>query len=241
MRSSDSQRWSPALPDGPPPPGVIDVWRVRLGDVPDSPEEMAAVLSAHDLEQAARRRTKDLRRRLMARRWARRFILGRVLDVEPASLRFEFGPWGKPFLSGYRGAVEFNAASSGDECLLAISAGTEVGVDIELVRAAHADIATAREFMTPDELGAFDALSGADRVQAFFRCWTRKEAFLKCDGRGLTLDPKGEEVGVTGAPRVAGGHVEIVDLGGVEGSSAAVAVRGGVGTCRMRLFKADKS
>lgn len=213
MKSSEPA-WRPGSPTAPPDPGVIEVWRISLEADDAELARMRSVLDPAELDRASRFRTEDLRRRFIAGRWARRALLAPMVGVEPAELRFIENAFGKPALAG-DAALHFNCSASGEVGLIAVRSDAPVGVDIEACDPALADRSTAGGFMTPTELAHFDMLAGTTRLGAFFRCWTRKEAVLKCDGRGLSLDPRGVEVGAGDEPTrggTPGNRVRIVDF-----------------------------
>ena len=113
-----------------------------------------------------------------------RTVLGRCLNRSPESLRFTAGPRGKPYLVDAAVDLRFNLSHSGERALLAVSEGQEIGIDIEKHRPIEIDL-LARRFFAPAESDALHALDSSDQIPAFFRCWTRKEAFIKAIGDGL--------------------------------------------------------
>ncbi len=159
----------------------------------------AAHLSSDEHSKAARFRFKADADRFMAARGAVRELVGRALDLDPASLRFDAGAHGKPFLAG-GGALRFNVSHSGAWVLVALVEGTEVGIDIELARSDFDVLELGSTVFTDAEVADLTALSGAARRAAFFRLWTRKEAALKAWGTGFSLDPRRVHAGVDSAP-----------------------------------------
>ena len=122
-----------------------------------------------------------------------RIVLGRCLDRAPESLRFTVGPYGKPRLVEAAIDLRFNLSHAGERALLAVTRGQEVGVDIEQERAiGTSDL--ARRFFAPSECQALQAMGASEQIPAFFRCWTRKEAFIKAIGDGLACPLSGFEV-----------------------------------------------
>lgn len=147
--------------------GGVSVWRVDLRQPAARVDEAVAV-----------------RRRRVAR-VALRIALSRHLECSPAELRLVRGPWGKPALAG-GGGLHFNLTRSGDSCLIALTAIGPIGIDVE--RLAHFSEleAITRNRFAPSEAAAILKLTGERRLRAFYNCWTRKEAYLKATGRGLT-------------------------------------------------------
>lgn len=190
LPSSASSLWSPA-PLGPPrlDAACVHVWRIALA-VPDAEQaERAAALSPDERERAARFHFERDRRRWMAARGAVRAVLAGYVGVPAASLTFRVGPHGKPALDGAaaRAGLDFNVSHSGDLALCAVTRARAVGVDVEAVRPEFATDEVARRFFAPGEVAALEALPPDERVEAFFACWTRKEAYIKARGSGIAL------------------------------------------------------
>ena len=121
-------------------------------------------------------------------------LLGRYLDVPPETLSFDYGLFGKPRLTGLKTPMQFNASHSGDILLIAITLDRAVGIDVERIRSNLAVLEIAERFFSPLERGALAALPDALRIDAFFDCWTRKEAYIKARGKGLSLPLNGFDV-----------------------------------------------
>ncbi len=122
----------------------------------------------------------------------RRSVLGGYRGVQPDELRYETGIHGRPQLSAYEGTVSeirFNATSSLPVSLLAVTVNCQVGIDVERLRPMPDAAQIAETQFHPDEAEIITGLgSAADRHDAFFRCWTRKEAVVKALGTGLSTD-----------------------------------------------------
>jgi 4'-phosphopantetheinyl transferase len=135
------------------------------------------------------------RRFITSHAWVR-VVLGRCLDQAPESLRVTAGPRGKPRLVDAAVDLRFNLSHAGERALLAVTCGQEVGVDIEQERAiATSDL--ARRFFAPLEWQALQVMEASEQIPAFFRCWTRKEAFIKAIGDGLACPLNGFEVSLS--------------------------------------------
>src|SRR5262249_10218058 len=138
---------------------------------------------------ANRLRFRRDRDRFVRRRLALRRILAGYLDAPPAAIDYRKGPWGKPELSErFAGSgLLFNTTDSADLALIACTRRVRVGVDIERTGAAPDLLDVARRFFSAAECYALAALGQQPRVEAFYRCWTRKEALVKGIGGGLSL------------------------------------------------------
>ena len=164
----------------------VDVWHVDLRQPADWVEGARALLAPDELEAAARG-TPEVRRRRVVRRAALRIALARRIGGDPSALRMVPGPHGKPALADSADALHFSSSSSDDCCLIAVTAIGPIGVDVERVapRAYLERIAETR--FAPAEADAIAHLEGEARLRAFYNCWTRKEAYLKATGAGLTM------------------------------------------------------
>ena len=127
----------------------------------------------------------------MARAFLRK-LLGRYLAIAPAELRFAYSEYGKPQLapdleSNLAQQLKFNLAHSGGLALYAFTNVGEIGVDLEHIRPEFTGDDIARRFFSATEVACLDQLPATARHEAFFNCWTRKEAFIKAKGMGLSL------------------------------------------------------
>jgi len=119
-----------------------------------------------------------------------RDVLAGYLKTDPHRLRFGYSEHGKPFLAGQETDLRFNLSHTQGAVLLGVCRGREVGVDIERVREDFDPGEIATRFFSAAEQRALMSLPEAEQRQGFFRCWTRKEAFLKARGHGLSLSLK---------------------------------------------------
>ncbi|HEX8161811.1 MAG TPA: 4'-phosphopantetheinyl transferase superfamily protein [Pyrinomonadaceae bacterium] len=169
--------------------GETHVWRASLNLDAAASRACSELLSTDERQRAARYHFRKDREHFCAARGALRSILAAYLDVPPARLVFSYGRYGKPALDGAaRGArLRFNAAHSHGIALYAVTLDREVGVDVELVRDDFAGLDIAERFFSRAEVDALRALPPQERATAFFDCWTRKEAYIKARGEGLSL------------------------------------------------------
>ncbi len=164
----------------------IHVWQADLTPSPERLADLAAALAADERERAARFRFPEHRDHFIAGRGLLRELLGAYLNRPAVALRFAHGPRGKPMLAGEEAGagLYFNLAHSGGRALYAV-AHREVGVDLECLDRVVSDAAVAERVCTPREWAAFQALPAERLREAFFSCWTRKEAIAKALGGGL--------------------------------------------------------
>jgi 4'-phosphopantetheinyl transferase len=174
-----------------PPLGADEVhaWLFPL-DAPVRPiDDLALLLDDAERQRAARFVFERDRRRFIAGRGMLRLLLGRHAGIDPARLAFALGPQGKPSIAtpAVSTPLEFNLSHSQGWALLGVGHGGVIGVDIEV----HRDIPEAEQIaashFAPNELRQFLALPASQREAGFFACWTRKEAYVKALGGGLTV------------------------------------------------------
>ena len=179
-------------------PDAVHVWRIPLAVSGSEQARRAEVLSSDELARAARLHFERDRRRWIATRGAVRTLLASYTDVQALSLRFRLGPHGKPSLEAPDGTgLEFNVSHSGELALCAVSLGRAVGVDVEATRPEFATASIAGRFFAPAERAAFEALPRNEQTEAFFACWSRKEAYMKARGIGIALGLDRFEVSLT--------------------------------------------
>jgi 4'-phosphopantetheinyl transferase len=170
-----------------PAVGEVRLWQAPLDDPPRPLALLWETLSADERARANRFRLERDRRRFAACRGLLRALLAPLVGQGPDALRFTYGARGKPALAGQEAAdgLRFNVSHSDGVALYAVTRGRELGVDLEHVRPVqYVERIAERFFSTPER----DALSGlpADlRLDGFFTCWTRKEAYVKARGEGL--------------------------------------------------------
>ncbi|MGI9627491.1 MAG: 4'-phosphopantetheinyl transferase family protein [Longimicrobiales bacterium] len=165
-------------------PGIVYLREASLKADPAALYDMRAVLSEVERNRADRFRFDRHRRRFTVAHWVLRTELGRVLGRSPQTLHFELGEYGKPHLEG---GPAFNMSHSGDRMLLGVTATGRLGVDIEEHRPVREMEDLAEKKFAPDEAALLLATPAAEQEELFFRIWTRKEAYLKALGRGLSL------------------------------------------------------
>jgi 4'-phosphopantetheinyl transferase len=163
----------------------IQLWQVDLAQSTANPEELARTLSKDEQDRAKCFKFVRDRHRFTICRAALRQIIATTLEVDPVALEFLMGPHGKPRLA--RSDLRFNISHSGPRALIALTQERELGVDIEETRPFDDMLGIARRFFSPSEAERLCALPDPAAVtRAFFECWTRKEAFIKALGDGLS-------------------------------------------------------
>jgi 4'-phosphopantetheinyl transferase len=174
----------------PPRVGEVHAFLISLDEPPWPSAALWAVLEPAERDRAAHFHFEVHRRRFAHGRGLLRHVLGRALGVSPCDIRFAVGEQGKPRLDlpqAPAATLDFNLSHSADLALLALSDGAAVGADIEAIRPVPELKAIARQHFAASELAALEALPEDQQVDAFLACWTRKEAFVKALGGGLSI------------------------------------------------------
>jgi len=185
----------PSLPAEPHLPSD-EVHVVRLPLTVEAPlERMWAVLDEDERRRASRFVRDDDRRRFVVAHSLTRLVLARYLRDRPELLRFDKNSHGKPSLAVPVSSLQFSLAHSGEIGLLAVSAQRHVGVDVEAQRPLEA-LNLSRRFFSDSEHRSLRSLPSDEQLPAFYRCWTRKESFIKALGVGLSFPLSGFEVGI---------------------------------------------
>jgi len=167
----------------------VHVWRVDLCREVAHLQSFQQVLAGDERARADRFYFEKDRQHFIVARGLLRILLGRYLNKQPHRLQFCYGPHGKPALVRELGGddLRFNLSHSNGLVLYAITRGRELGIDLEYLRSWVSDEQIAERFFSPREVAALRALPDHARQRAFFNCWTRKEAYIKAKGEGLTL------------------------------------------------------
>ncbi len=174
----------------------VHIWYVDLQSDAIPIDALASLLSEDEQGRAARFHFDRHRRRFIVRRGALRVLLGRYANSPAGSLRFLYAPRGKPELSACTNpeTLYFNSSHSHELCVIAVTRVGPVGVDVEYLRPMRDAEEIARRHFSESEIRDLMAVEPSDRERAFFTCWTRKEAYVKAVGDGLSIPLDGFEV-----------------------------------------------
>lgn len=189
VRDADAAPVEALWPAGEPdtaPDDELQLWLADLDRPPVPLHRLAAVLDPEERARAARFRFDVHRDRFVAGRGLLRLLLGRMTGRRPEQLAFRYGAKGKPFLVESPG-LQFNLSNSANGVLIAVARGPELGVDLEALRPLDDAEALVERFFAPSERSTFARLPPEARLAGFFSGWTRKEAYVKARGDGLSL------------------------------------------------------
>ncbi len=171
------------------PAGEVHLWAARLDPPDDWLRQCAGLLSEDERHRAERFWAGSLRDRYVAGRGMLRMLLGRYLQTDPAMFSLSYQAHGKPELAPpwkARG-LEFNLAHSHELAVYAFARGSPIGVDVECIRPMPNAAALMERFFSPEEVQQWQQMPAERQLRAFFQGWTRKEAWLKAVGSGLSF------------------------------------------------------
>lgn len=178
-------------------PGEVHVWSVGVASEDDA-RRLEPVLSPDEIQRANRFRFAEHRRRFIIARGCLRSLLGAYLQTAADELFFAYSAKGKPTLDvRHQSHLRFNLSHSGEIAVFAFALGRNLGVDVELIRQDIDVEEIPKRFFSTAEQKALEALQGEHKVQGFFNCWTRKEAYVKAVGSGLSLPLRDFDVSLT--------------------------------------------
>ena len=184
------QEWSVPPEDVQLADDEVHVWRASLQAPQAVVQSFRAYLSQEELLRAGRFYFDRDRNGYIVARGLLRTLLGRYLHMEPAELRFRYNAYGKPELdvSSSPRVLHFNVSHSHELALLAFTYDRPLGVDIEFMRPNIEFESLAKHSFSSNEISVLRALPQDAIPQGFYNCWTRKEAYIKARGMGLSLD-----------------------------------------------------
>lgn len=177
----------------------VHIWRVPLNQNSERTLLSQQVLSTDEREKAARFYFDKDRNQFVQARAALRFILSEYLNVDPRTLEFSYGPQGKPTIANEHAnsSLRFNLSRRDGLAMIAFTRGREIGIDVDLVRVDLPVLEIAETSFSEGELATLRSLPESLRAAGFYNCWTRKEAYVKGRGEGLSFPLKQFDVSLT--------------------------------------------
>ena len=216
--------------------GEIHLWQRSLTPATTQINHLHTLLSKDEKQRAERLHTENHRNAFVTARGTLRILLGHYLHIPPAKVCFRYNRHGKPDLKHNQPPLYFNLSHSGQWSIYAISHAGPLGIDLEKIRPASPQkrLNIARRFFSPVEWKQLHRLPSTQLNAAFFACWTRKEAYIKCHGLGLALSLSGFSVSVDPEKPACiqetpwqpndRNHSQLYDLPAPEGYRAALAL-----------------
>ncbi|MCU1241290.1 MAG: 4-phosphopantetheinyl transferase [Candidatus Acidoferrum typicum] len=178
-----STRTPPALAEH-----ELHVWRTSIDVPPVLLQQFESTLNASEKERAEKFLVPQARERFVAARGILRGLLATYLEIDPVRVEFRYGPQGKPSPSAvHNSQICFSMSHSQGMGVFAFTSDCEVGVDVEQIKANFKGMEIASHFFSGEEIAALAKLPPELATEAFFGCWTRKEAYIKARGQGLSI------------------------------------------------------
>jgi 4'-phosphopantetheinyl transferase len=168
--------------------GEVHLWQTRVDSESLQESDFLGALSRDEQTRANRFRFPKDRDQYIVGRSMTRAVLGCYIGCNPHEIRFCYSSYGKPGLpADFQTDLHFNLSHSEQLVLLAITYGSEIGVDVEFMRSNVVNGALAEKVFSAQEIATFHVLPLELKHRAFFNGWTRKEAFIKAMGEGLSM------------------------------------------------------
>lgn len=164
----------------------VHIWKAKLDVSISLEKKLWHILSADEKNRANKFRFQSDRLHYIAARGILRSILSNYLKIKPSEVSFQYGSQGKPALNPNHN-LKFNISHAGGLALFAMTMNHEIGIDLERIKEEIEIDLIANRFFAPGEIKRLFSLPKKDQPQAFFQCWTRKEAFIKAKGDGLSF------------------------------------------------------
>ncbi len=162
----------------------VHVWRATMDVTSDYIDIIRDVLCIDEIKRADRFYFQKDRNNYIVARGLLRRILSHYCDKDPDEHIFAYNRYGKPYLVD-EDILYFNVSHSDNQVLYAVTLGREIGIDIERIRPFENAESIIERFCSEKEKKDFLTLSDSNKNEAFFTCWTRKEAYIKAHGKGL--------------------------------------------------------
>lgn len=163
----------------------IHIYRIKISDNVSSAEDFKSILSDDELLKAGRYKFENLRMNYIISRSMLRIILSGYLQISPSEIHFNYTNKGKPFLSETN--LKFNLSHSNDYTVYAFNRKEEIGVDLEFLREVPDAGRISKNYFSAEEIKELNEVDKENLYRAFLNCWTRKEAFIKAKGDGLSF------------------------------------------------------
>lgn len=167
-------------------PDSVNVYWVSVAKNQNLISVYQKYLSVDEQEKASRFKFKVDKERFIISRGILRILSGRFLQIDPKQIEFNYSEYGKP---SYRENqdLKFNLSHSEDMIVIGFTKGFEIGIDVEFIKTDFEPLKLARNFFSKTEITLLENQPKSELFKTFFRCWTRKESFIKAEGSGLSF------------------------------------------------------
>jgi 4'-phosphopantetheinyl transferase len=164
----------------------VHIWRADLDLVESSLSTFLQLLSPDEKNRAQKFRFVGDRHNFIAARGILRSLIGKYLKINSAEISFLYNEFGKPRIANSN-PLHFNISHSQNMAVFAFTKRFNIGIDVEFVNPDVEVKEIAANFFSTNEVMNLFALPEKQQTLGFFNCWTRKEAFIKAVGEGLSF------------------------------------------------------
>ena len=164
----------------------VHIWCAKTDFSTPPNTSLFSTLSIQEKLRADRFKFSNDRLTFITARGILRSLLGKYLQKHPAKISFRFGEFGKPKLSENT-SLQFNISHSENLVIFGFAKNQSIGVDVEFIKEGVELLDIAKRFFSTNEFKTMSSLADSEQKLAFFNCWTRKEAFIKAIGDGLSF------------------------------------------------------
>ncbi len=179
----------------------VEVYHTNFSDHFKNINTFLNILSVDEIEKSNKYRFQIDRKKSIVSRGILRNLLGKLLKENAKHIKFNYGPYGKPDYS-HKANIKFNVSHSNDMLVIAFAKDFEIGVDIENIKSNFDVMDIASNFFSKIEINALEEIPPLKQVDAFYRCWTRKESFIKAKAQGLSFPLDAFSVSIDDATKV---------------------------------------
>lgn len=164
----------------------LELWHGKVGAGDAHYQAYWRVLDADELAHAGKINNPLLHKRYVEIHGRLRNLLAQTLNEPPEQIRIKKAEHGKPYLADYP-ELAFNLSHTADRVMIAVARQCQLGVDIEICKPRHSLSGLVDKCFAEEEAAYWTRLPEPQKTQAFYRFWTRKEAFVKATGCGIVL------------------------------------------------------
>ncbi len=181
--------WSLPLEDVYLESDEIHIWLCNLDVSEQSIKKSKEILSIAEIEKANKFHFLNDKKSYVISHANLRAILSKYLNKDAKKIGFSYNKFGKPFLQDPKDkSICFNLSHSGNFCLIGVTRSDKIGVDIEKINKEFSSLEIAKNYFSKKEYSEILNLPIHERTKAFYYCWTRKEAYIKAEGKGLSIE-----------------------------------------------------
>lgn len=164
----------------------VSVWFISFDVSEDKITFLSSFLSEDEILKASKFRFKKDKNCSIITRGALRFLSSKYLKENPEDIKFKYGEYGKPYYN-METKLKFNVSHSGNMAVIGFVLNDDIGVDIEEIKTDFEVFDIASNYFSKLEIETLNELPKEKHVEYFYRCWTRKESFIKAKSQGLTF------------------------------------------------------